>query len=416
MTNALARRLCRSFGVALVILAFTAASVAQANFKVIHTFSGTGDGESPWGRLLRDTQGNLYGTTVGGGAYGYGSVFELTPPVGSGPWTESLLYSFPGSSSDIQGPQSGLVMDSTGNLYGTTFWGGVENVGTVFELSPPATSGGAWSEATLFQFKNQTGNGAGGLLLSHSGVLYGTTLWDENVYELKPVSGGTSIEKNLFTFNSGSDGEEPEYEGGAMVADKSGNLYGTTVFGGANGDGEVFELSPPGATGQPWTETVLYSFGASDTDAAVCDGNVVFDSAGNLYGAAHSGGLYGYGAVFELSPPASSGLPWTETVLYSFNPAIGDGVNPYTGVVLDSSGNIYGVTYLGGTYGDGTVFEVSPAEGGTWTETILRNLNGDTDGENPYGGLIISNGNHLFGVTSAGGRSKGAGTVFEVIP
>jgi uncharacterized repeat protein (TIGR03803 family) len=401
--------------VLVFVLAFTAASAAQAAFHVIHTFNTSGDGNSPWGRLLRDSKGNLYGTTIGGGAYNYGSVFELTPPTGSGPWSESVLYSFPGSSSDIQGPQSGLVMDSVGNLYGTTFWGGVKNVGTVFELSPPATSGGAWSESTLFQFEGQAGNGAGGLLLSPAGVLYGTTLWGENAYELKPVSGGTAQFKNIFTFNGGSNGEEPEYEGGAMVADKSGNLYGTTVFGGANGQGEVFELSPPTATGQPWTEAVLYSFGASSTDAAVCNGTVVFDKAGNLYGATHSGGTYGYGAVFELSPPASTGLPWTETVLYSLNPAIGDGVNPYTGLVVDTAGNLYGVTYLGGSAGSGVVFEVSPAGGGVWTETVLHSFNKNTDGGNPYGGLMIS-GNHLFGVTTVGGPSKGGGTVFEVIP
>ncbi|HTC46724.1 MAG TPA: choice-of-anchor tandem repeat GloVer-containing protein [Candidatus Aquilonibacter sp.] len=413
--NADSRRLYRLLSVALAILVLTVSSAAQTNFKVIHTFKGTGDGYGPWGQLLHDSQGNLYGTTINGGAYNYGSVFELTPPAGIGPWTESILYSFNGSSADLQGPQSGLVMDTAGNLYGTTFWGGVKNQGTVFELSPPAISGGIWSEATLFQFEGRRGNGAGGLVMSPSGVLYGTTLWGENVYELKPVPGATAQFKNLFIFNDGTNGFEPEYEGGALVADKNGNLYGTTVFGGANGEGEVFELSPPATKGAPWTETVLYSFGAYSTDAAVCDGGVVFDKVGNLYGATHSGGTYGYGAVFELSPPASTGLPWTETLLYSFNQAAGDGVNPYAGVVVDASGNIYGVTYLAGAFGGGTVFEISPSGGGVWTETVLHSFNGKTDGENPYGGLMISNGNHLFGVTSTGGV-KGAGTVFEVIP
>ncbi len=142
MTTANSRKLRNVLTVTLIALACSAASVAQG-FHVIHFFNTTGDGGSPLGRLISDKQGNLYGTTSAGGAYNYGSVFELTPPSTSGGgWTETILYSFQGSLSNLQSPQAGLVMDGKGNLFGTTFWGGINNNGTVFELSPPAVSGG----------------------------------------------------------------------------------------------------------------------------------------------------------------------------------------------------------------------------------------------------------------------------------
>jgi len=426
MTIARSLDLRRSFTLALIVLAFTAASAAQATFGVLHSFGSTGDGTAPWGRLIGDKQGNLYGTTSSGGAFGGGSVFKLSPPSGAGGWTETILYSFPRSSSDYESPESGLVFDTVGNLYGTTFAGGVSNSGSIFELSPPALSGGAWTETTLFKFSTTTGLGPGGLLRSAAGILYGTTLWGENVYELKPpaVPGGPVKEKTLFTFNSGSNGLEPMYEGSALVSDKAGNLYGTTADGGAFGAGEVFELSPPATLGGPWTETVLYSLGAYPTDSIVSTGGLVIDAAGNLYGTGLAGGTSANaaGTVFQISPPAGPGLPWTETILHNFTGGATDGSAPYAGLVMDKAGNLYGVTYTGGpgncyfNYpGCGTVFELSPSGGGTWTEAILHTFNGTTDGEFPYAGLMITAGNHLLGANSSGG-AHGYGTIFEVVP
>jgi uncharacterized repeat protein (TIGR03803 family) len=407
---------------ALIVLAFTAASAAQATFKVIHTFTGKPDGISPWGALINDNHGNVYGTTTAGGGYGYGSVYELTPPTDSGgKWTENVIHSFQGSSSDRETPVAALVIDSAGNLYGTTVSGGIENSGTVFEMSPP-TSGGPWTETTLYKFNPETGTSPGGLLRGRTGILYGTTVWGDNVYEVKPVSGGTAAEKNLFTFNGGSNGLEPMYEGGALISDAAGNLYGVTAFGGTYGEGNVFELSPPTAVGGAWTEAVLYSFGAYPQDGSVSTGALVLDADGNLYGTTVAGGILGEGIVFELSPPASEGLPWTETRIHSFSGGASDGAAPYAGLVMDKSGNLYGVTYSGGpgdcefNYpGCGTVFELSASGSGTWTERVLHSLNGSTDGEFPYAGLMIDDSNHLFGATSGGG-AKGNGTVFEVVP
>ncbi len=218
--------------------------------------------------------------------------------------------------------------------------------------------------------------------------------------------------KSLFTFNAGTNGEEPLYEGGALVADSSANLYGTTIFGGAYGYGEVFEVSPPAIPGGPWTESVLFSFGGFANDGTNPAGSVALDTAGNVYSTTKDGGLYNQGTVFKLSPPAAGGQPWTETILYNFAGGTSDGGTPWAGLVIDKSGNLYGVTYAGGASGAGTVFKVSQS-GGVWTETVLHSFN-IRDGETPWAGLMVR-GNRLYGATSACGNKCG-GTIFEVIP
>jgi uncharacterized repeat protein (TIGR03803 family) len=408
--------------ITLSLLLLCAPSVAQSRFQVLHTFvsSSHGDGIGPWGHLTSDHLGNLYGTTVGGGTSNYGTVYELSPPstIG-GAWTETLLYSFPGSSTNQQGPQGNLVFDTAGNLFGTTFWGGSNNNGTIFELSP--ATGSAWTEKTLFRFSGTNGANPGGLYRAHSGVLYGTTLWGENAYQLRPptTAGGNWVEKVLFTFNGTTDGEEPLYEGDALIADKAGNLYGTTIFGGIFGCGTAFELSPPASGTGSWTETVIHDFDC-DTNDFGTTGALVMDSAGNLYGAA-SGGAYILGDIFELSPPTIPGQPWTEKILYSFQGG-SDGSAPYAGLVMDKAGNLYGTTYTGGKGpcsfnrpGCGTVFEVSPQSDGTWTERVLHQFKG-SDGQFPYAGLMIDGSGRLFGVTSEGGGTNAFGTAFEILP
>jgi uncharacterized repeat protein (TIGR03803 family) len=405
-------------GVTLLIftsLIFTSVASAQAKFGVLHTFGAAGDGNSPWAQMLEDKSGNLYGTTIYGGSEGYGSVYELSQS--SGKWTETVLYSFQGTANDRQGPISALLMDHAGNLYGSTFWGGQKQNGTIFELS---SSNGVWAESSVFAMPAPSN--PAGLLMGTDGWLYGTAVYGEFAYRVHPPTeaGGKWGFEYLFTFNGGTDGEEPLYQGGALIADKSGNLYGTTIVGGAYGDGEVFELSPPAAQGDSWTETVLYSFGSKNGDAGGPPGAVVMDAAGNLYGTA-GGGKYDLGTVWELSPPITQGQPWTETILHDFAGGADDGSAPYAGPVMDKAGNLYGVTYTGGNGncsfnypGCGVVFELSPAGDGTWTETLLHIFTGE-DGEFPYGGLMIGGNGTLFGTTSAGGRHN-AGTAFEIQP
>jgi uncharacterized repeat protein (TIGR03803 family) len=415
----------------LFFLAVGPAFAAGPIFQVIHTFTGSPDGGNPWAQLASDASGNLYGTAVDGGAFGHGYVYELSPPASGGPWTETILYSFQ-SGTDGSFPSSGLTIDRSGNLFGTTWTGGAQNLGVVFELSPPAQSSAPWTEAVIYTFisSNRQSTGAGGnaLLLGRGGLIFGSTVYgglgNGNIFEMKSQTGGSWLEQTLYKFTGGAGGLQVEYQGSPLVADTNGNLYGTTSNGGAFSSGTVFELSPPLTQNGRWTQTVLYSFGAYPTDGLAPTGGVVLDSSGNLYGAALAGGTGSgsQGVVFKLSAPAIAGQPWTETILHNFVGGSTDGSAPYAGVVLDKSGNIYGVTYTGGpgscifNYpGCGTVFEVSSSADGTWTEKLLHTFDGTTDGEFPYGGLTIDRMGRLYGTTTSGG-SKNFGTVFRVLP
>lgn len=415
---------------AVCVLFAGMAWAATPMFQVIHTFQGTPDGANSWAQVAVDSSGNVYGTTTEGGASGNGCVYELSPPVSGGAWTETVIYSFQGGTADGRFPSSGLVIDNSGNLFGTTYAGGAQNLGLVFELSPPAQSGAAWTETILYNFisanHHTTGSGGNALLLKGNSI-FGSTLYgglgNGNVFEMQKGSTGTWVEEGLYEFNGGTDGQQVEYEGAPLVADSAGNLYGTTSSGGLYGSGTAFEVSPPAVKGGRWTQAVLYSFAAYPTDASEPTGGLILDSAGNLYGAA-GGGSNSQGVVFELSPPASEGASWTESILYNFAGGATDGSAPTAGVVQDPAGNLFGVTYTGGPgncsfghskSGCGTVYELSPSIGGTWTETLLRSFSGSSDGEFPYGGLTIDRYGRLYGTTQDGG-AKGFGTVFRILP
>jgi uncharacterized repeat protein (TIGR03803 family) len=321
--------------------------------KTLFRFDGT-DGSNPYAGLIQDSTGALYGTTGVGGAYGNGTVFKLAKS--GGVWTETVLWSF-GSGSDGQEPSCDLVRDSsTGTLYGTTYSGGVYGLGTVFDLT---YSGGVWTENVLHSFGSIGGDGINpeaGLHRDTAGALYGTT--EEGgthgvgtVFELA-LSDGVWTETVLWNFGSiGGDGQGPE---GELVEGSKGVFYGTTLDGGVYGLGTVFKLAKSGGV---WTDTVLWNFeGGGSRDGAYPFAGLHLDSTGNLYGTTYSGGDYGYGTVFELT--YSGG--WIETVFHSFGGS-GDGQSPGLGTVIeDSAGNVYGTAYVGGTYGYGTVWEVTP--------------------------------------------------------
>jgi uncharacterized repeat protein (TIGR03803 family) len=315
----------------------------------LHTFSGT-DGYYPSAALIFDKAGNLYGTTGGGGAYSGGVAYELSP-VNSG-WTETVLYNF-GNGTDGFDPASNLVFDADGNLYGTTNSGGTHWGGTVYKLSPGQNG---WTETVLYAFSNQVGgpdgdSPVGGVVMDKSGSLYGVTAFGGvngygAVYRVTPKS-GTYVEQIIHSFN-GYDGLEPT----SGLAAHSGNLYGTTSSGGSVGYGTVYKLTR-GINGK-WTESVLHSL--DDKDGGYALGPVVFDRAGNLYAAAMTGGQYEFGTVFKLTPN-SNGF-WTDTVLHTFYFG-SDGRSPYAGVTL-SRERLFGTTYTGGAYDEGTVFSISP--------------------------------------------------------
>jgi uncharacterized repeat protein (TIGR03803 family) len=224
-----------------------------------------------------------------------------------------------------------------------------------------------------------------------------------------------SQEKVLHSFGNGTDGLYP-YAG--LIFDAAGNLYGTTYEGGIHGYGTVFELTPEEGGG--WTEKVLHSFNLNGTDAAYPQASLIMDSAGNLYSTSYEGGIHldpcggvGCGTVFELSPQEGGG--WTEKVLHSFNLNGTDGDEPYAGLIIDTAGNLYGTTIAGGIHNNGTVFELSPREGGGWTEKVVHSFGNGTDGYEPYAGLIIDAAGNLYGTTVEGGI-HGYGTVFEITP
>jgi uncharacterized repeat protein (TIGR03803 family) len=397
----------------------------QWNEITLYNFQGGTDGYSPsFGLVL--SGGVLYGTTTLGGTTDIsGTIFSLAQPHGK--WRLSTLYSFPFTDGDA--PYAGLIADSSGNLYGTSDYGGTYDEGSIFEMSPQA--GGGWSEQVIYSFDVGTANGTSvgpsALIVDSSGNLYGTTCCGGTnhagtIFALSPSPSGGWVASTLYTFTAGSDGRNPS----ALTLDQLGNLYGTTYIGGTNNKGSIFELSP-GSSGQ-WKKTVLYSFAGPLSDGEHPAGSLIFDTAGNLYGTSASGGSSadcqnGCGTLFELSP---SGTAWKETVLYSFQGSSTDGDDPTASLILDTAGNLYGTTFQGGIKAQclsnsgppscGVVFELSPAGNGSWTETVLHKFaNSTQDGGNPSGGLVFDAAGDLYGTTGIGG-TYGNGTIFKLAP
>jgi len=381
-------------------------------------------GDFPYGGLIFDSAGNLYGTTFDGGRSGCGGngcgvVFELTPLSGGG-WSEKPLHIFSDTGTDGVQPVASLIFDGFGNLYGTTRYGGSSSCGTVFELIPQTN--GAWSEKILHSFSSNGIDGCtlyAGVIFDAAGNLYGTTTGGGTygfgtAFELSPGATGHWREKLLHTFGGATDGWSPE---GGLVMDSVGNLYGTTVFGGnrtLNESGTVFELLPQ--AGGAWKERILANLQPSGSFPQNPYAGLIFDSAGNLYGTSYSGGKGARGTVFELSP--TSGGSWTAKILHSFDAVAGDGQLPIAGVVMDSAGNLYGTTSNGGpsNSSQGIVYKLTPTTSGYWAETILYSFSLDSPfGQNPYSGLILDSSGNLFGTTTYGGSSL-SGTVYEITP
>jgi uncharacterized repeat protein (TIGR03803 family) len=415
--------------IVLAVTFFISVSTAwsQESLDVFHDFGGIGDGNRPFSGLISDSEGNLYGTTFMGGPANEGTVYMLSPTAGG--WKERVLHSFSGQL-DGAAPFDNVVMDSDGNLYGTTQHGGAYNEGTVFKLAP--ASDGGWNFSVLYTFRGRNDGGApqSSLVLDAKGNLYGTTIGGgvpgrNNCsngcgvsFRLSPSPAGAWTETVLHSFSGGADGSGPD---GPLVFDRDGNLYGTTFQGGDQtycyhlGCGVVYELSPS-SLGE-WKQKVIHTFrNRADGDAP--SGPLTFDSLGDLFGVANGGSegfcTDGCGIVFELA--LSSGGVWEETVIHRFNGSDGEG--PAMGLTLDSSGNIYGATVGGGPGSGGLLFELSQDDGGNWTETELHSfLDGNIYGSGPNGRLLMDSDGNLFGTTASGGsEGDDGGTVFKVTP
>lgn len=425
--------------IALILVMIGGAS-AESKEKVLHNFKGGKDGFQPVSSLVSDAAGNLYGATLQGGGpgcfHGCGIIFELTPTT-KGRWTEKLLYSFKGGD-DGRAPESTLIFDSAGNLYGTTVDGGTgrncstrqAGCGVVFELSPK--SDGSWSQKVLYSFQGAPDGAfpSGTLVFDSSGTLYGTTSGGGTgnngcdfsgcgtIFALIPGSGSHWKENVVYSFQGGNDGASPR---GGVIFDKANNLYGTTFYGGGSpyctlSCGTVFELKP---AGRHWKEAVLYGFrGGGNGDTPL--GSPVLDAAGNIYGTLAGGGNGG-GAVFQLR---RAGGRWEEHMLYNFCSLdnCSDGASPESGLAIDQVGSLYGTTTYGGTgicpatggITCGTLFKVVHTKSG-WQESVLHNFGNGVDGFWPDSGLIFDPKGNIYGTTEGGGTFID-GTVYEVTP
>ncbi len=417
----------------IALLVFPCSSFAgDSTGQVLHRFQGY-DGATPYGNLISDEAGNLYGTTEYMGISFYGTVFQLAPPAQvDDPWTLTTLYSFR-NRGDGARPTDGLIFDKQGNLYGTTSDINAGGYGEIFQLSPPATKGGAWTETVLYHFQGVT-DGAypqGGLISDEAGNFYGAT--ETSVFELSPPAqtGGAWRFSLLHHFTGGTgDGLSPA---DGLVRDGSGNLYGSTLWGGYEGNpdcgeigcGTVFEVSPPAAPGGNWTEQILHFFGVGD-DGFNPEGGLALDAKGNLYGTSYSGGEKGGGTAFRLAPPSQPGGDWSETVIHAFSYSRDDGAAPVATMIFDPEGNLYGTTLFGGDscfvddayYGCGIVFKLSPEgrDGMAWHESVLYFFQpGPGKAEQPAASLLFDNYGNLYGTTAYGGDND-YGTIFRIVP
>lgn len=426
-----------AIGLALILAAVTGSDSFAADIAaplgsetILYNFGATPtDGIGPLGPLVQDSSGALYGVTANDGNFdacggdvfplGCGYIFKLSPPApGQTSWTQTVLKEFPGGAGLctvcwVQYPNGGLVMDQKGALFGTTGAGGAAlrgfdqfGEGIAYELRPPTGAHTQWEFITLHNFSGINGDGANPqapLIAGPSGVFFGTTR-----------------------------------SGGSFCLDNS-------------GCGTVFELTPPSASQNAWSEIVLYRFkgfrssGFSDGESP---STLLIDNSGALYGVTLAGGTANKGVIYKLTPPISGGTLWSETVLYRFTGVIGgkgvDGAYPNGPLIIDGNGALYGTTQAGGSgecpatdfvgVGCGTVFKLTPPPpGGTkWSEEILYSFREiDGDGGNPSG-LVFGPGGVLYGTTANGGsnigvcqglqvagfcvNTAGDGTVFKLTP
>jgi uncharacterized repeat protein (TIGR03803 family) len=384
---------------------------AGSRYKVLHAFTGGNDGGGLWGSLLLDKQGNVYGTTIAGGPKGKGGTAFRQSRQANGAWSQTVLYNFCSQSGckDGGGPTADLIFDPEGNLYGTTVGGGDHHSGVAFELTHGSQD---WDESILYNFcaKPKCSDGGSphaGLVMDKAGKMYGTGY---AAFELSGGSGGwKETVLHDFTGQHG-DGSGPY----AVVMDAAGNLYGETNMGGSTrcggGCGTVYELQP--TSGGGWKEHILHDFGAVG-DGTFPGGVLILDGMGNLYGITEGGGATGNGTVYRLTPQSDG--RWKETILHNFTGgANGDG--PGGGVVMDKAGNLYGTTIAGGdsNCGCGVVYKLAPGSNGKWSYTVLHSFIG-YDGAQPAASPILDSKGNLYGTTITGGAG-GYGVAFEITP
>jgi len=390
---------------AAIALLETAAWAASTT-KVIYSFAGGTDGEYTDTELVMDGAGNLYGTSVQGGTYASGTVFQVTPG-----GVHTVLYNFTGGA-DGGEPYKGVTLDTEGNLYGTAVTGGGGSCeggcGVVFKLT---NSGGVWTQTVIHAFAGADGSGPGSpVSIDKHGNVFGTTPTGGKygmgvIYALQPIGGSWKF-RVVHAFTGGTDGAGGS--AGRLLIDGRGNLYGVCTVGGVNALGTVYEVSL--VNGQVKFST-LYAFNLPP-DGAWPYSELAFDRLGNLYGTTFYGGANGMGTVYKLTRGNGT---WTESVLYSFQGGP-DGANPISGLVADASGHLYGTTSVdGASCGCGTIFRMTRGSSGNWTERPAYRFPGHPNPGTAYNGMVSDGAGHFYGATVNGGTADD-GAIYEFIP
>ena len=405
------RRAVRLIGGATIFAAIGlvgSSSTKASTTEIIYSFAGDEDGEYLDTDVEIDAAGNLYGTSVLGGEFGGGTVWQLSPV--SGGWVHTVLYSFTGGA-DGGEPYKGVTLDPAGNLYGTAVTGGSGSCeggcGVVYKLT---NSGGTWTQTVIHAFTGADGSGPGSrVTLDNGGNVYGMTPTGGadglgTIYQLHPRSNGSWAFRVIHDFTGGSDGSSGS--AGKMVF-RGQSLYGAATTGGA-GYGTVFELRPTGTDG--WNFRTLYEFQGAP-DGSFPYGALLFDQSGHIYGTTYYGGADGLGSIYQLT--RATGGNWSEQILYGFQ-AGEDGNSSISNLVFDTGGNLYGTTSEGGL-GSGTIFELAPNGNGTWTESLPHLFAGPPDGAFPYAGMVGDGTGIFYGATVHGGTS-GEGAIYLFAP
>jgi len=405
-----------------------AAMAAGQTENVLHVFQAGNDGYFPEiYPVVLNSAGNLYGaTTYGGGGNctfdvytGCGMIYQLTPGPSGGAWTENIIWQFQGG---VDGGIPGGLMVRGGKVYGEAGIGGggacATGCGYIFELTPPATAGGSWTKTSLYEFPTLDAQ-CGLTAFDSAGRYYGVAgspNGNGSVCEMTPprTAGGSWTERILYVFKGVAPGQSLGDGSGPLgvTRDSQGNLWGATINGGycqryegGSCFGTIFRLTPPSTAAGDWTENVVYRFSNEDQNPT---SGVVLDKTGALYGIT-------YVEAYKFSGGAL-------TVIGSFSDLPPNGYAPTGGVILDRAGNVYGTTGAGGQFGKGTVYELTAP---TYTQTTLHSFASGTDGWNPEGPLTFGPHGELFGTTQIGGNAgctqfesggTGCGTVFEIVP
>jgi uncharacterized repeat protein (TIGR03803 family) len=392
----------------LFIIALSLVTATATTTDVIFSFEED-NGEYADTDLETDSAGNIYGSTVLGGDHGSGTVFQLSPT--STGWEQTVLYSFTGGA-DGGEPYKGVTIDRHGNLYGTAVTGGSGGCeggcGVVYKLTH---SNGTWNQTVIYAFTGaDDGSGPGArVTVDRSGNVYGMTptggtYGAGTIYKLQPNAGSYTFQV-IHTFTGGNDGSSGS--AGRMLLDH-GRLYGAATTGGTYGNGVVFELTP--TTVGEWDFRTLYSF-HGQPDGSFPYGALLRASSGKIYGTTYYGGRNGIGSVYELSPRSVG--EWNERIIYSFQTG-SDGNSPISNLVSDTAGNFYGTTSEGGL-GTGTIFKLAPAGGGRWTESVVHSFAGPPDGGFSYNGMVVDPFGNFYGATVHGGTADD-GSVYQFTP